>query len=220
MLVLCLSGVLDPAWPAACPSFVFGKVAVVSKPIFYGRLRAGVFTKCFWTATKILDSCGLFPAEFWSCFAVAVAMAGYPAEQVPLPSAEAMLRYPQSLGSRAWPGTGEPSSPGWGGAGGSPWAQAAVLLVQVPAFSHSRFFCLKSLKLHCGKCAQVGSLSAVPMVAAVWHCCQPVWGGSSQYWAGPEWEVAAHRLHLANGKLMPALAVRVYKHVKYFFNCW
>lgn len=93
---------------------------------------------------------------------MAVAMAGYPAEQVPPPISSGTPS-PWEAG----PGAGEPGSPGWGGAGGSPWAQAAVLLVQAPAFSHSRFFCLKSLKLHCGKCAQVGSLSAVPMVAAV-----------------------------------------------------
>lgn len=102
--VIHCSGVLDPPCTAARPSFVFGKVAVVSKPTFYGKLRAGVFTMCFQTTTKIPDSHGLFPSRISALFCC-----GYTHVRVPCrpgaPWPRPRSGAPQSLG--AGPGLGQ-----------------------------------------------------------------------------------------------------------------
>lgn len=85
------------------PFLCFWEVAVVSKPTFYGKLRAGVFTKCFQTATKIQDSHGLFPSrilKLFCCGCTHVKASCRPGA----PAAQAMLRCPPVPGEQglAW----------------------------------------------------------------------------------------------------------------------
>lgn len=101
--------------------------------------------------SKIVMAC--FPEEFWICFAVAVPMAGYAADQVPhqlrpcsgtptVPGKQGLAR-----GRRA-PIAWQPWLGWW-------WRRAAPGHRQPSCCSRSLFspisgfFCLKSLKLHC-----------------------------------------------------------------------
>lgn len=142
-----LSFTVQVCWILYCslPFLCFWEVAVVSKPTFYGKLRAGVFTKCFQTATKIQDSHGLLPSRIFKlfcCDCTHVRVLCRPGA----PAAEAMLRCPPVPGEQE----GTPSLAALAGVvAGSPWARTAIVLVQAPVFSQFGFFCLKSLKCHC-----------------------------------------------------------------------